>query len=219
MCLDWLLGYRNECDPTQSGSLDMDSFVKGMWRIDEELRRAQSQLLKSATSPVMRNGSANSSRTSLSSMPSSKHSSYASIASGRQGVSTPTSLSRQSSIASQRSVQTTSGSRNAAYQKLTGAGGTSTPPPSAFNQFGTNSQANVHRPGGTGGYTGSSSYNGNSPYGSGYSVYGGSERSGSRTSGGGAALNVRNFIDKGSAAIGPLAATVPSAMRNLLRGS
>ncbi|KAG7092773.1 hypothetical protein E1B28_009096 [Marasmius oreades] len=30
-----------ECDPTQSGSLDKASFVTGMWRIDEELRRAQ----------------------------------------------------------------------------------------------------------------------------------------------------------------------------------
>lgn len=31
----------NECDPTGRGSLDRDAFVKGMWRIDEELRRAQ----------------------------------------------------------------------------------------------------------------------------------------------------------------------------------
>ncbi|TCD67281.1 hypothetical protein EIP91_000303 [Steccherinum ochraceum] len=30
-----------ECDPTNSGSLDKVAFVKGMWRIDEELRRAQ----------------------------------------------------------------------------------------------------------------------------------------------------------------------------------
>ncbi|KDQ61175.1 hypothetical protein JAAARDRAFT_173762 [Jaapia argillacea MUCL 33604] len=31
----------SECDPAGQGSLDLDSFVKGMWRIDEELRRAQ----------------------------------------------------------------------------------------------------------------------------------------------------------------------------------
>jgi len=31
----------SECDPSACGSLDRDSFVKGMWRIDEELRRAQ----------------------------------------------------------------------------------------------------------------------------------------------------------------------------------
>ncbi|KAI0748462.1 hypothetical protein C8Q80DRAFT_1104002 [Daedaleopsis nitida] len=30
-----------ECDPLGSGSLDRDGFVKGMWRIDEELRKAQ----------------------------------------------------------------------------------------------------------------------------------------------------------------------------------
>ncbi|KAF9246402.1 hypothetical protein BU15DRAFT_58464 [Melanogaster broomeanus] len=31
----------NDCDPQAIGSLDRDAFVKGMWRIDEELRRAQ----------------------------------------------------------------------------------------------------------------------------------------------------------------------------------
>ncbi|EMD38155.1 hypothetical protein CERSUDRAFT_113306 [Gelatoporia subvermispora B] len=31
----------SECDPSGSGTLDRDGFVKGMWRIDEELRRAQ----------------------------------------------------------------------------------------------------------------------------------------------------------------------------------
>ncbi|KZT27313.1 hypothetical protein NEOLEDRAFT_1130839 [Neolentinus lepideus HHB14362 ss-1] len=31
----------SECDPNGAGSLDRDAFVKGMWRIDEELRRAQ----------------------------------------------------------------------------------------------------------------------------------------------------------------------------------
>ncbi|KAI9065416.1 hypothetical protein FKP32DRAFT_1624132 [Trametes sanguinea] len=30
-----------ECDPAGTGSLDKDAFVKGMWRIDEELRKAQ----------------------------------------------------------------------------------------------------------------------------------------------------------------------------------
>ncbi|EIW60229.1 uncharacterized protein TRAVEDRAFT_57554 [Trametes versicolor FP-101664 SS1] len=30
-----------ECDPSGTGSLDRDAFVKGMWRIDEELRKAQ----------------------------------------------------------------------------------------------------------------------------------------------------------------------------------
>lgn len=32
---------RSECDAAGHGSLDRDAFVKGMWRIDEELRRAQ----------------------------------------------------------------------------------------------------------------------------------------------------------------------------------
>ncbi|KAI0373048.1 hypothetical protein BV20DRAFT_963538 [Pilatotrama ljubarskyi] len=30
-----------ECDPAGTGSLDREAFVKGMWRIDEELRKAQ----------------------------------------------------------------------------------------------------------------------------------------------------------------------------------
>ncbi|KAI0723830.1 hypothetical protein C8T65DRAFT_627554 [Cerioporus squamosus] len=30
-----------ECDPAGTGSLDRDGFVRGMWRIDEELRKAQ----------------------------------------------------------------------------------------------------------------------------------------------------------------------------------
>jgi len=33
----------NQCDPERSGSLNCESFVLGMWRIDEELRRAQTQ--------------------------------------------------------------------------------------------------------------------------------------------------------------------------------
>ncbi|KAF9469256.1 hypothetical protein BDZ94DRAFT_1303749 [Collybia nuda] len=39
----------SECDPSNIGVLDCDGFVKGMWRIDEELRRAQIQTLKSAS--------------------------------------------------------------------------------------------------------------------------------------------------------------------------
>ncbi|KAG1903834.1 uncharacterized protein F5891DRAFT_1208489 [Suillus fuscotomentosus] len=31
----------NDCDPSSTGFLDREAFVKGMWRIDEELRRAQ----------------------------------------------------------------------------------------------------------------------------------------------------------------------------------
>lgn len=30
-----------ECDPDGTGSLDREAFVKGMWRIDEDLRKAQ----------------------------------------------------------------------------------------------------------------------------------------------------------------------------------
>lgn len=41
-----------ECDPNGTGSLDRDAFVKGMWRIDEELRRAQ--LLRGTRSPPRR---------------------------------------------------------------------------------------------------------------------------------------------------------------------
>ncbi|KAH9930774.1 uncharacterized protein B0H18DRAFT_135254 [Fomitopsis serialis] len=32
---------RSECDPAGTGSLDLEGFIRGMWRIDEELRRAQ----------------------------------------------------------------------------------------------------------------------------------------------------------------------------------
>ncbi len=32
---------RNDCDPDRMGSLDRDAFVRGMTRIDEELRRVQ----------------------------------------------------------------------------------------------------------------------------------------------------------------------------------
>ncbi|KAH7909917.1 hypothetical protein BJ138DRAFT_1088641 [Hygrophoropsis aurantiaca] len=40
----------NDCDPQASGALDRDAFVKGMWRIDEELRRAQLSRRTSALS-------------------------------------------------------------------------------------------------------------------------------------------------------------------------
>ncbi|KAG6862074.1 hypothetical protein C0995_007204 [Termitomyces sp. Mi166 len=39
----------NECDPEGTGSLTRDQFAKAMWRIDEELRRAQVQALKSTS--------------------------------------------------------------------------------------------------------------------------------------------------------------------------
>ncbi|OBZ65684.1 hypothetical protein A0H81_14309 [Grifola frondosa] len=41
-----------ECDPAGIGTLDRDSFVKGMWRIDEELRKAQ--LRRSSPSSLYR---------------------------------------------------------------------------------------------------------------------------------------------------------------------
>src|SRR5258706_15386354 len=40
---------RNECDPSSQGALNLDGFVKGMWRIDEELRRTQAQTFKSTS--------------------------------------------------------------------------------------------------------------------------------------------------------------------------
>ncbi|CAA7271615.1 unnamed protein product [Cyclocybe aegerita] len=42
----------NECDTTGQGALNLDAFVKGMWRIDEELRRAHAQALKSASTSL-----------------------------------------------------------------------------------------------------------------------------------------------------------------------
>lgn len=32
---------RDDCEDSESGSLGVDSFVKSMWRIDEELRKAR----------------------------------------------------------------------------------------------------------------------------------------------------------------------------------
>ncbi|KAI6028521.1 hypothetical protein F5J12DRAFT_383470 [Pisolithus orientalis] len=40
----------NECDPQKTGSLDRNAFIQGMWRIDEELRRAQLARCTSALS-------------------------------------------------------------------------------------------------------------------------------------------------------------------------
>ncbi|KIL69839.1 hypothetical protein M378DRAFT_97897 [Amanita muscaria Koide BX008] len=40
----------NECDTEKKGVLDKESFVRGMWRIDEELRRAHTEPLKFARS-------------------------------------------------------------------------------------------------------------------------------------------------------------------------
>ncbi|KAG6916654.1 hypothetical protein DXG01_005940 [Tephrocybe rancida] len=37
----------NECDPDGTGALTRDQFARGMWRVDEELRRAQILALKS----------------------------------------------------------------------------------------------------------------------------------------------------------------------------
>ncbi|KAI0687175.1 hypothetical protein BC835DRAFT_1241636, partial [Cytidiella melzeri] len=36
-----LRGIWCECDTARRGSLDREAFVKGMWRIDEELRKAK----------------------------------------------------------------------------------------------------------------------------------------------------------------------------------
>lgn len=37
----FLTAHRNDCEGSESGSLDVDAFVKAMWRIDEELRKAR----------------------------------------------------------------------------------------------------------------------------------------------------------------------------------
>ena len=41
---------RKECDTAGRGSLDREAFVKGMWRIDEELRKAQTSARHGKTS-------------------------------------------------------------------------------------------------------------------------------------------------------------------------
>lgn len=38
--------HRIECDSLKAGSLNRESFVRGMWRIDEELRRSHTDTLK-----------------------------------------------------------------------------------------------------------------------------------------------------------------------------
>ena len=45
------LMYRNECALPGQKHLDMDSFVKGMWRIEEELRRLQGNQSTSTSHP------------------------------------------------------------------------------------------------------------------------------------------------------------------------
>ncbi|KAL9715244.1 hypothetical protein Ac2012v2_001905 [Leucoagaricus gongylophorus] len=42
----------NECDPQGKGSLDADSFARGMWRIDEHLRRTQAPLRSAASTSL-----------------------------------------------------------------------------------------------------------------------------------------------------------------------
>ncbi|KAL0946535.1 hypothetical protein HGRIS_012743 [Hohenbuehelia grisea] len=41
-----------ECDPTNTGSLSREAFIKGMWRIDEELRRARIRSSTASTSSL-----------------------------------------------------------------------------------------------------------------------------------------------------------------------
>ncbi|KAF5357808.1 hypothetical protein D9756_001473 [Leucocoprinus leucothites] len=83
----------NECDPEGKGSLDVDSFVRGMWRIDEHLRRTQAQ------TSALRNASSTSLTSLRSGLGSLK------IKSGRPVIhrstsrsSLGTSLSRSSSV-------------------------------------------------------------------------------------------------------------------------
>ena len=40
-CAELIALGRNECDTAGTGSLNREAFIKGMWRIDEELRKAQ----------------------------------------------------------------------------------------------------------------------------------------------------------------------------------
>lgn len=47
---DTFVPRRAECDPANDGALTRDAFVRGMWRIDEELRRAQLGLTRVRTS-------------------------------------------------------------------------------------------------------------------------------------------------------------------------
>ena len=47
---DFLCYFRKGCDLTGQGALSLEAFVKGMWRIDEELRRMQLQATKTSSS-------------------------------------------------------------------------------------------------------------------------------------------------------------------------
>ncbi|KAF8798109.1 hypothetical protein BYT27DRAFT_7265219 [Phlegmacium glaucopus] len=52
----------NGCDLTGQGALGLEAFVKGMWRIDEELRRMQSQVIKAASNASLGSYRSNSHR-------------------------------------------------------------------------------------------------------------------------------------------------------------
>ncbi|KXN86924.1 Increased rDNA silencing protein 4 [Leucoagaricus sp. SymC.cos] len=91
----------SECDPENKGSLDANSFVRGMWRIDEHLRRTQSQ------TSSLRNASSLSLTSLRSGFGSLK------IKSGRPGGELHRSTSRSSLGTSlSRSSSVTSSSRN-----------------------------------------------------------------------------------------------------------
>src|SRR5271170_5554609 len=49
-CSFLIIYVRNECDATGQGALDRGSFVTGMWRIDEELRKAKGKPSSSVSS-------------------------------------------------------------------------------------------------------------------------------------------------------------------------
>ncbi|KZT09583.1 uncharacterized protein LAESUDRAFT_695224 [Laetiporus sulphureus 93-53] len=51
-----------DCDPSGTGTLDREAFVKGMWRIDEELRHAHLRMGRYGNRALTRHGSAPNSR-------------------------------------------------------------------------------------------------------------------------------------------------------------
>lgn len=53
---------------TGQGALSLDAFAKGMWRIDEELRRAQALAIRAATSGSGANRRAGQGRNNLNSL-------------------------------------------------------------------------------------------------------------------------------------------------------
>ncbi|KAF5373848.1 hypothetical protein D9758_000805 [Tetrapyrgos nigripes] len=59
----------SECDPSTKGSLDRDSFCKGMWRIDEELRKSQMGIGRVPSSPATSISSITSSWTTVGRTP------------------------------------------------------------------------------------------------------------------------------------------------------